>query len=82
MAQTDFKSTATGGDDRFKLADLPQTRRGAAQRIRWRAGCASVFSSMATSGAVTVWCAAWFGRGCSVLRRALTPLAHRPCPRS
>ncbi|MCD2118395.1 MULTISPECIES: transcriptional regulator [Rhodococcus] len=33
MAQTDFKSIATGGDDRFKLADLPQTRSQATSSI-------------------------------------------------
>src|SRR5712691_480126 len=37
---------------------------------------------MATSGTVAVWCAAGVGGGCSVVRRALAPLAQRQCTRS
>src|SRR5262245_32421936 len=63
---------------RAAVADLPQTRRGAEQRIRWRAGYASAVPHMATPGAVSVRCAAGSGRGGSVMRCALAPLTHTP----
>src|SRR5262245_50788695 len=63
---------------RAVVADLLQTRRGAARRMLWRAGYASDVVHIATPGVVSVRCAAESGTGSSVMASALAPFAHTP----
>src|SRR5215468_8133303 len=76
--ETGSRDRYAGCAGRAAVADLPQTRRGTARRIHWRAGGATAFPHMATPGAVAVRGAAGFGRGGSVVRCALAPLTHTP----